>query len=386
MVAGEDGAPSGGELGRSEERFRLLVESVVDYAIFMLDPDGIIRSWNVGAERLKGYRQDEIVGRHYSTFYTPESRAAGLPDQLLRTAREQGRVEHSGWRVRKDGSRFWANVVITALYDHGTHTGFAKVTRDMTDAHLAEEARRRALEEREQDVTRLRELDQWRVEFIGSIVHDLQSPVTAIAGFAQLLLAPEDGDDEATRHQFLEQIASNARSLQELIDNLRTHTRLTERRVELAREPVDVAPFLHRLVEDMAPVLDDRPVTIEADDVEVSADPRALERALRNLLSNAVRHTPPGTSIHVRVRAREDAVHVEVEDDGPGIPPELMDGVFERYRSGATGGTGLGLSIAKQLVELHGGAISAHRGAAGGAAIRFTLPHDVTHSGAPDSP
>jgi PAS domain S-box-containing protein len=137
-------------LERSEERFRLLVESVVDYAIFMLDPDGRVASWNTGAERLKGYRQDEVLGQHYAIFYTPENRAANLPDRLLAGARTEGRVIDSGWRVRKDGTRFWADVVITALFEEsGQLTGFAKVTRDMTDAHLADEARERRLAEQQ---------------------------------------------------------------------------------------------------------------------------------------------------------------------------------------------------------------------------------------------
>jgi PAS domain S-box-containing protein len=360
-------------LRQSEQRFRLLVDSVVDYAIYILDPEGIVESWNAGAERLKGYREDEIVGRHYSTFYTEDQRAARLPDRLLAQAREQGRVEHRGWRVRKDGSRFWADVVLTALRDEaGRLTGFAKVTRDRTDAHLAEEARERALEERGQVVERLQELDRWRTDFISSIVHDLQTPVISIHGFAELILA-EDGE-VAEHREFAEQIRSNARSLQDLIDNLRAHTRLAGRRVDLHREPIDVREFVERLVGDLTPVFDQRPVTADIDELEVTADPQGLERILRNLLGNAARHTAPHTPIHVRARPDAKGTLFEIVDEGDGIPAELVSRIFERFERGDRGGTGLGLSIAKQYVELHGGEISLHSTPGGGTTVRFVLP------------
>lgn len=365
---------SRGALRRSEERFRLLVESVVDYAIFMLDPNGIVQSWNTGAERLKGYREGDIVGQHYSVFYTPEAREAGLPERLLKRASEEGSVSHSGWRVRQDGSRFWADVVITALFEEtGEHTGFAKVTRDMTEVHLADEAREQALAEERRAVARLEDLDKWRVEFISSMVHDLQTPVTGIAGFVELLLNPE-GESEEVRREFLELIRSNARSLQELIDNLRANARLSERRVELVQQRFDLRALLTRLVADMAPLFDKRSIDCEVEDLEVTADPRALERVVRNLLSNAARHTPSGTAIHVRAHRDTHHVVVEIADEGPGISEELRSRMFERFQSGARGGTGLGLSIARRYVELHGGTISVHSTDEAGTTMRFTIP------------
>ncbi|MFA9432513.1 ATP-binding protein [Egicoccus sp. AB-alg2] len=357
----------------SEERFRLLVDSVADYAIFMLDPTGIIQSWNVGAQRLKGYAAAEVIGRHYSLFYTPELREERWPERLLATALAEGRAEHSGWRVRKDGSRFWADVVITALFDDaGVHTGFAKVTRDMTQAHETAQARERALEERQHAISRLQELDEWRRELVGAIVHDLQTPIIGISGFVDLLATGAITDEE--RPQIFERLRSNARSLQELVTNLRSYTLLSDGRVQLQPEKVALRDFAGDLVADMSPVLADHPVRLTLDELDVEADRGALERVLRNLLGNAARHTPDGTPVQVRGYEQGDDVVLEVRDEGPGVPPQLLARMFDRFERGTAGGTGLGLSIARQLVELHGGTIDVESAPGEGATFRVRLP------------
>jgi PAS domain S-box-containing protein len=358
---------------RGEEQFRLLVESVTDYAIFLLDTDGTVRSWNSGAARLKGYTREEIVGRHYETFYPPEARDAGLPRRLLTEALATGRAVHQGWRLRKDGTRFWADVVITALHDEtGAHAGFAKVTRDMTDAHLADEQREQLLEDQRRVVARLQELDQWRQRFVSAIAHDLQTPVAAIGAFVEFLRADELS--RAERIEFAERLGSNARALQELIENLRAYGRIAEGRDDLVREPIALRPFVQRLVADLAPVLADRPVTIDVPELRVSADPRALSRILRNLLGNAARHTPSTTQVDVRAEQIDEAAVIEVADDGSGIPPELLPRIFDRFERGRSGGTGLGLAIAKEYVERHGGTIAVESTPGHGATFRFTLP------------
>lgn len=361
------------ELQRSEERFRLLVETVVDYAIYILGPTGMVESWNAGAQRLKGYLADEIVGRHYSVFYPEEYRDQGLPEQLLRTALTHGRAEHSGWRVRKDGTRFWADVVITALYDEeGMHTGFAKVTRDMTEAHLAEEARERALEEREQALVRLEELDRWRRQFIGAIVHDLQTPIVGISGFLELMTRGEIPDDMVD--DVHGRLLSNARTLQELVSNLRSYTLLSDGRIVLRPERIALREFLDDLVADMRPILSEHPVRCDVEDTALTADRQALERVLRNLLGNAARHTPAGTEVVISARDVNGAVEVAVTDNGPGIPADLLERVFDRFERGSGGGTGLGLSIASQLIELHAGRLDVDSDAQRGTTFRFNLP------------
>jgi PAS domain S-box-containing protein len=369
-------------LARSEERFRLLVDSVVDYAIFLLDLEGHVVSWNAGAERLKGYQEDEVVGRHYSLFYPDEYRAMDLPARLLSQARDEGRAEHRGWRVRRDGSRFWADVVITALRDDdGTLTGFAKVTRDMTGAHLAEEARERAVEDQRRALERLEELDRWRRDFLGSVIHDLQSPIVVIRGFIELL---RDGRIPTTALDDLtERVLSNTRSLQELVDNLRAYSRLEGPEVELHLEPLDLAPLVSDLLADLAPLLADRPVSLEMDGaVVVPGDRHAIERVLRNLVVNAVRHTRDGAAITIRVRATPDTAVVEVEDAGDGIEEDLLPRLFDRFTVGPGGGTGLGLSIVRHFVELHGGEVTARSDPGTGTVFHVELPREqLTASG-----
>jgi PAS domain S-box-containing protein len=363
-----------GALQRSEERFRLLVDSVLDYAIYMLDTTGHIQSWNAGAERLKGYTAAEILGQHYSRFYPDEARAADLPGKLLEQARLEGRVEHAGWRVRKDGTRFWANVTLTALRDErGELTGFAKVTRDMTATHLAEEDREQALAERQVAVQRLEELDRWRREFLASVVHDLQNPVIAILGFANLLREGREvpGLSDA---DLAERVVANARAMQELLENLRAYGQLSEGEVELAPERIDLAEAVPDLLAALGPLLGGRPVDVDVDGVVVHADRLAFDRILRNLLGNAIRHTPEGTAVHLRAWTDDGATVVEVADEGPGITPQVADRLFDRFASGEQGGTGLGLSIVRSYLELHGGAVTVDSEPGQGATFRLTFP------------
>ncbi|MDX1659240.1 MAG: PAS domain-containing sensor histidine kinase [Nitriliruptorales bacterium] len=374
-MADRTAADQQGELDRSDERFRLLVESVVDYAIFMLDTDGYIQSWNRGAERLKGYTEDEIIGQHYSVFYPEEYREQRLPERLLREAREQGRTDHRGWRVKKDGSRFWAHVVITALRENGELTGFAKVTRDMTAAHEAREERERALERQREALEQLEEMDEWRRDFISSITHDLRSPVLSILGFVRLL---REGDaEEEEREAFYERIEANAESLETLIDHLRTHALLEAGQITIDPRPVPLDGIVQRVVADMAPVLSENPTQVEIDDIEVSADLAGLERILRNLLSNAARHTPSGGQITIRTddgQVPNGMVRIEVEDEGEGIPPDRLEAVFDRFERTETGGSGLGLAIVQQYIDLHGGDVGADSTPGEGTTIWFTLP------------
>jgi PAS domain S-box-containing protein len=359
-------------LHRSPEPFRLLVESVVDYAIYMLDPDGIIESWNMGAERLKGYTPEEILGEHYSIFYPAQDRESGLPQHLLATARSLGRASHTGWRIRKDGTRFWADVVISAIRDDDGHlAGFAKVTRDMTDTVRAQEAHARALAEQERAAAH-EEAEQWRRAFISTVAHDLQSPVTAIRGFAQIF-AEEWPTSEDDHREFADRVLSNATSLQRLVDHLRTYTRLESGRVELRPERIALDDFVSRLLADMGPVLERHELVSELGPVEVQADPRGLERILRNLLGNAARHTPSRGTIRIRAGAEGDRVTVEVADEGEGIPEELLPHIFERFKHGGRGGTGLGLWIVKQYVELHDGVVSVDTAPGQGTTFGFSL-------------
>ncbi|MFA9446867.1 ATP-binding protein [Egicoccus sp. AB-alg6-2] len=368
-----DDAEAFAALRRSEERFQLFVESVTDHAIYLLGPTGLVESWNVGAQRLHGHLPDDVLGSHDAVFHAGDQLDADLPAHLLKTALAEGRAEHSGWRVRKDGSTFWADVVTTPLFDDaGEHSGFAQVVRDVTQGHQSAASRERLLEERGQALTRLEELDRWRRDFINTVVHDLQTPIIGISGFLDLLAAGDLPDD--MKDDIHQRLRSNARTLQELISNLSSYTRLSEGCVVLRPARVPLATFVGRLLSDMTPVFGNRNVTCKVDDLVVEADPHGLERILRNLLGNAARHTPEGTAIAVCAEVDGDHVVVEVNDDGPGIPAELLARVFDRFERGDRGGTGLGLSIARQFVEMHGGRLTADSPRGAGATFRFTLP------------
>src|SRR5256714_14968465 len=223
-------------LHESEERFRLLVESVKDYAIFMLDPAGRVASWNAGAEAIKGYAAEEILGQHFSVFYTPEDLAGGKPQQHLETAERDGRMEDEGWRVRKDGNRFWADTILTAMRDPaGTLIGFRKGTRDLT-------TRRRTEEQLSQSNSELE-------RFSYSVSHDLRAPLRAINGYAQAVLEDYAAALDPEGQRFLAIIRDSAKRGGELIDALLNFSRL--RRQTLAVEPVDLTELARAVVEEL---------------------------------------------------------------------------------------------------------------------------------------
>ena len=341
------------ELRRSEERFRLLIERVQDYAIFMLDPEGLVTSWNVGAERIKGYTADEAIGRHFSVFYPPEEIAAGKPQTLLRRAVEQGRVEDEGWRVRRDGSRFWADVVITPLFnEEGRLQGFAKVTRDMTE-------RRR--------VEALQEADRQKDEFLAVLAHELRNPLAPIRNALHVIGRPDAGPEAIARaHAIAER---QVRHMTKLLDDLLDVSRVSEGRIELRREILDLAAAAKQAVETMRGLAEERGQEVRLDlpdeTVSVDADPTRIDQVLINLLSNAIKYTRPGGHILLSVARDEQGAVARVRDDGSGIEPEMLPRIFdffvqaEKHRRSAAGGFGIGLTLVRKVVELHGGTVSA---------------------------
>lgn len=341
------------QLRQSEERFRLLVEGVVDYAIFMLDPAGNVASWNVGAERIKGYRAEEIMGRHFSTFYPPEAIAEGKPARVLRQALEQGRVEDEGWRIRKDGKRFWANAVITALRGaDGTLRGFAKVTRDLTE-------RRR--------VDALREADRQKNEFLALLAHELRNPLAPIRTALHVIGQTRTDPGEAIRAQAIAE--RQVRHMARLLDDLLDVVRVGEGRIELKREDVDLRDLVHRAVDAVGSAAQERRHSIEVDlprePISLSADPTRIEQILGNLLGNAIKYTDVGGKIRVRAARDGDDAVLEIVDNGIGIDRKALPRIFdlfvqaERRLDRSVGGMGIGLTLVRRLVELHGGTIEA---------------------------
>ena len=341
-------------LRQSEERFRLMVESVRDYAIFMLDPTGNVVSWNLGAEVNKGYLAEEIIGEHFSRFYPPEVVERGWPEHELRMALRDGRFEDEGWRVRKDGTRFWANVVITALFGpDGTHRGFAKVTRDMTQQRRID-----ALEDEGRQLTR----------FLAVLGHELRNPMAAIGNAVSVMeLEPELPSRLARMRDVLGRQVGH---LRRLVDDLLDVGRIVSGKVHLERNPLLLQDVLNDAVEGVKPVMDARHHDFVRDlaprPLWVQGDRVRLVQVVSNLLHNAAKFTPDGGRIELALRDAGEAAEISVRDNGPGIAQEHLKQVFELFAqvdgddtARPHGGMGIGLSLVHQMVTAHDGEVSA---------------------------
>ncbi|SKA25012.1 sensor histidine kinase [Novilysobacter spongiicola] len=341
-------------LRQSEERFRLLVEGVRDYAIFMLDPSGNIASWNLGAQLNKGYTAEEIIGRHFSIFYPQNKLDEKWPEQELAMALRDGRFEDQGWRLRKDGSRFWASVVITALHDdEGRHYGFAKVTRDLT-----ERRRIRTLEHHE------RHLHQ----FLAMLGHELRNPLAPIANAVAIMqLDPDPTEQTRMTREILGRQVGN---LTRLVDDLLDVGRIVSGKIHLENEPVHMRQVLEEAVEAVMPASREKRQLLEVEmpehDIRVQGDKVRLVQVAANLLHNAVKFTPEEGRIQARLSQAGPDVELSVRDNGPGIAPENLAYVFKLFAQDDQGpvradggGLGVGLSIVHQMVQRHGGSVSA---------------------------
>jgi len=372
-------------LRQSEERLRLMIASVRDYAIYRLDPTGRVASWNPGAERIKGYRQEEIVGRPFSLFFTPEDLARERPARELETATKEGRFEEEGWRVRKDGSRFWASVVVTPICEaSGRLVGFVKVTRDLTERRRSDEERLRLAQARE--AVRLRD------EFLSIASHELKTPLTALQ--LQLLNIHDHlGPENEGLSRNLDRARRLADRLGQLVEALLDVSRLTTGRLKLNLESFDLGDAGREVIERLGESA--RMVGCELSLQVVGAvqgrwDRLRIEQVLTNLISNAIKYAA-GSPIRVSLAMPEPNVAViEVYDGGPGIPEAQLTRIFERFERAASarhyGGLGLGLYVARQIAEAHGGSIGARNLPSGGACFTVRLPLDPPPAQASQSP
>jgi PAS domain S-box-containing protein len=365
---------------QSEERLRLLVESVHDYAIFMLDPEGRITSWNVGAQRIKGYRAEEIIGQHLSRFYPEEDVRAGKCEHELDVAARVGRFEDEGWRVRKDGSRFWANVIISRMVERdGTLIGFAKVTRDLTQRRALEEERiRRATLERA--LAEQKKTEELRELLVGVVGHDLRSPLASITMGAAIMLKRgrlEDADVKATAR-----IARSADRMAKIISQLLDFTRARlGGGIPVDRRLVDLAEICAEVIAEQETAHPDRALRFDADmDTKGLWDRERLAQVVANLIGNAIRHGKPDGPIDVRLRAQGDAVCLQIHNDGSPIPADLLPSIFDPFRRHGisagrnSDGLGLGLFIVREMVRAHSGEIGVQSTEAEGTTFSVTLP------------
>lgn len=362
-------------LRESEERFRLVIEEVRDYGIFALDPTGVVTSWNLGAERIKGWTAPEILGQHFSRFYPDETRDF-LPARMLQRARERGTVEDEGWRLRKDGSRFWANVVITSLHDdNGQVRGFAKVTRDMTERRRSEEALRMA---REDAIA----ANLAKSEFLSRTSHELRTPMSAILGFGQLLELDEETLSPSHRAA-VQQIMKAGRHLLALINDLLDISSIEAGATDMSIEAVDLDDVVQEVHALAAPIVATGGLSFQLEAAEpgliAQADRRRLIQVLLNLIANAAKYNRTGTCVRLAYGRNGADIRIEVEDDGEGIDPSAASRLFTPFdRLGQQSktrveGTGLGLALSKRLVESMNGQIG-YEAPAKGARFWFTLP------------
>jgi len=367
-------------LQESEERLRLMIESVTDYAVYMLSPTGHIASWNKGAERLKGYNVDEVLGHHFSKFYSSEDQVNKKPEKELEIASTQGRVEEEGWRIRKDGSRFWANTIITPIRDkNGRLRGFSKVTRDMTERKQAEENSRLLTENLLKQTEQLKIANKELESFSYSVSHDLRAPLRAIDGFSKRIIEEYASkmDDEGRR--LLNVITRNTRQMNELIEGLLSFSRLARQEPNL--KPLDMSRIVRSIIDDLLASEPGRILDLTLKPLAFgNGDPLLIKQVWVNLLSNAfkfTRHTAK-PSIEVGSFAKEGEIVYYVKDNGAGFDMAYADklfGIFQRLHStNEFEGTGIGLANIHRIIARHHGRVWAEGKINGGATFYFSLP------------
>ncbi|HJU21269.1 MAG TPA: ATP-binding protein, partial [Casimicrobiaceae bacterium] len=368
------------------------VQSVVDYAIFMLDANGHIVTWNAGAARINGYTADEIIGRHFSVFYPKDALESGWPEHELQIATAEGEYREEGWRVRKDGTRFWAHVTITALRDgSGRLRGFAKLTRDLSERKRSESMQEYgAMREQMLEAERAARIEAQRTarmrdEFLATLSHELRTPLNAILGWTQILSMATRGHDERELRRGLGVIERNARAQVELIDDLLDLSRILAGQLRLDVQRVALADVIGNAIESVQPAAEAKGVRVESIlDTRrgvVSGDAGRLQQVIWNILSNAIKFTPKGGKVQVLLEQVDSHIEITVADTGIGISADFLPYVFGRFSqkdstaARSYGGLGLGLAISKQLVELHGGSIHAKSAGEGqGATFIVRLP------------
>jgi PAS domain S-box-containing protein len=355
-------------LRQSEEELRLLVDSVKDYAIYLLDPRGCVLTWNSGAQALLGYTAAEMIGTHFSRLFTPEDNEAARPAHELARAMLEGSVKEQGWRRRRDGTVFWADVTLTAVRDvHGQLRGFSKVTRDLT-------ASRRLLE--------LEHASRRMSEFLAMLAHELRNPLAPIRNAVGIMQMPQALPESIARARDI--VARQTDHMTRLVDDLLDVGRFVTGKILLRDDELDFRATVQATLEAARPAIDARHhelhVNLPMHELPMTGDAMRLTQALLNVLNNAARYTPEGGRIDVAVRADAGGYVTTVSDNGRGIAPEALDRIFELFvqedaRSADEGGLGIGLSLARTLVELHGGTLVAHsEGKGRGSRFSLRLP------------
>ena len=379
------------QLRQSEERYRALVEQLNDYGILMLDEKGRIVSWNEGAKRINGYTAEEIIGKYFSIFYPEEDLINGKPTHELKVARAEGKYEEEGWRLRKDGSRFWASVVITAVYNNrGTHIGYSKVTRDLTERKEAERALRESYERYRQLAeelkianTELQYANQELEQFTSIVSHDLQEPVRTIKSFLQLIDMKLGQQQYENLKTYIDKSINAANRMRELIQNLLHYSQLNK--TDVVVQKISVLDVVNEALQNLKTAVDvsRAQITIENEVEEVEGDRVQLVQVIQNLLSNALKFTnEENPKVLIRCREEDGHVRFSVTDNGIGIAEADQAKVFEIFRRLHTKkdypGTGIGLAICKKIVDRHRGRIWPESEPGKGTTFYFTINEETT--------
>jgi two-component system CheB/CheR fusion protein len=351
------------QLRARDERLRLVAESTRDFAIVTMDNEGRVTSWNKGAELMFGYVEAEMLGHTLSRIFVAEDRAAGQPEAELRLARQRGRALDERWHLRKDGSRFYCSGITTPLHD-GRSQGFAKIARDLTERQLLEKQREDVLQAEQQVRRQLESAHALRSEFLAILSHELKNPLNLILMNTELLSRSVPALSKPPASRAIDTIRRTVHAQSQIIDDLLDLSRINTGKLSLTRTAVHGRADVEKIVEALRPEARARQVelSVEVEDLVVWADAVRLEQIVWNLVSNALKFTPPSGRVTVRL-ARDDAcARLEVSDTGRGLEQRLLEQVFDMFVQGDGapttrhgGGLGIGLALVKQLAELHGG-------------------------------
>ena len=381
------------QLKQSEERYHRMIAEVEDYAIILLDTDGTIINWNNGAELIKGYKPSEILGKNFRIFYTEEDRAKKLPEELLQRAATEGKATHEGWRVRKDGTRFWGSIVITALHNtNGEIMGFSKVTRDLTERKKAEDQLKTNAAQLDLKNKSLERLNEELTSFARVASHDMKEPLRKIQTFASRM---EDAHfDPQKSSEFVSKIKSTAASMQNLIEDLLAYSQVSSDLKTQTFEKTDLNKILKNVLTDLEISIQEKGALVEADRLpSVRCISYQIRQMFLNLISNAIKFSRPDERPRITIRAEaikgpdipgqvltggNEYHHITVSDNGIGFPQQHSDKIFEAFQrlhpQSVFAGTGIGLAIVKRVVENHNGIVSAEGTPGVGATFHIYLP------------
>ena len=373
MTADDSSPLSSQEMG---ERFDLLATDAKEYALFLVGLGGHVVCWNAGAVRLFGYQSNEIIGQHFSRFFSPEDVFTGRPEYELKTALADGRADSDCWQVRKDGTRFWCRATVTPLLDENKQArSFARVMHDLTESEATEAQRKRA--------DGLAEANRSKEEFMALLSHELRNPLSPILNALSILRRMRT--DDPIIAQAGEIINRQVVQMVSLVDDLLDISRITQGKLRLTKEKVELRVVANRAAETVRPLMDARrhdfSVSIPTGPVWVEADPARLEQIVVNLLNNAAKYTDAGGLIRISVSQEETEGVIRVRDNGVGIAPEMLPRIFDLFTQAdgalnrSPGGLGIGLALVRTLVELQDGRVQAQSGGLGqGSEFTVRLP------------